>query len=109
MYETLDLVYNLISYAVTTMAFYFSVISAYLVVAYLAGDELSKLQVIIVNTLFLAFSFSLVYGTYNFFYGAYSFVPEDGPLPAWVAPFVAVIELIGVFSALFFMANIRKK
>lgn len=66
MYETLDLVYNLISYAVTTMAFYFSVISAYLVVAYLAGDELSKLQVIIVNTLFLAFSFSLVYGTYNF-------------------------------------------
>lgn len=44
-----------------------------------------------------------------FLYGAYSFMPEDGPLPAWVAPFVAVIELIGVFSALFFMANIRKK
>lgn len=109
-YETLDLVYSLISYGVTIMAFYFSVVSAYLIVAYLAGRELSKLQVIIINTLFLAFSFSLVYGTFNFFFGAYSFVQEaGGPIPPWSPPFLALIETFGIFAALFFMIIIRRK
>ena len=107
-YQTLDLVYSLLGFGVTTMAFYFSVISAYLVVAYLAGKELEKIQVVIINILFLAFSLSLVYGTYNFFLEAYLLIPDSGPIPSWLPLSVGITEIFGIVAALFFMKNNRK-
>jgi hypothetical protein len=66
-FETAELTFSLVGYAMTAMAMYFTVVSGYLIVAFTVGEQLSKSQMIIVSSLFLVFAFSLVFGSYSFF------------------------------------------
>lgn len=66
-FETAELTFSLVGYGMTAMALYFTVVSGYLIVAYLVGEQLSKSQMIIVSSLFSVFAFSLVFGSYSFF------------------------------------------
>ena len=48
-FETAELTFSLVGYGMTAMALYFTVVSGYLIVAYLVGEQLSKSQMFIVS------------------------------------------------------------
>jgi hypothetical protein len=52
-YELLELVYTLVDTMAVSFSIYLTLLSAYLVVAYLIGDKLTLPQIVIVNSLFL--------------------------------------------------------
>jgi hypothetical protein len=109
-FETAELTFSLVGYGMTAMALYFTVVSGYLIVAYLVGEQLSKSQIIIVSSLFSVFAFSLVFGSYSFFAEA----NRVGSVTAssveyWLAAVIGLAELAGIISAFKFMFDIRKK
>lgn len=107
-YETAELIFSLVGYGMTAMALYFTVVSGYLVVAYLAGSDLRRSQILFINTLFIAFSGVLTFGTYSFFNGAAGFGGEDGPIVSWLAPVTASIQLMGIIGSTIFMHETRR-
>ncbi|MEJ6703420.1 MAG: hypothetical protein ACKVKL_06170 [Pseudomonadales bacterium] len=109
-FETAELTFSLVGYGMTAMALYFTVVSGYLIVAYLVGEQLSKSQMIIVSSLFSVLAFSLVFGSYSFFAEA----NRVGSVTAssveyWLAAVIGLAELAGIISAFKFMFDIRKK
>lgn len=94
----------------TAMALYFTVISSYLIIAYMVGAKLARSQLIIVSSLFLVFAVSLVFGTFSFFVAANSFgESSSSSIEYWLAPIIAVAEVAGIIAALKFMFDIRKE
>jgi TRAP-type C4-dicarboxylate transport system permease small subunit len=63
-HEILDLTYSLIDSMATVFINYLTLISGYLVVAYLLADKLQRMQAIIINSLFTGFSAVLIYSMY---------------------------------------------
>ena len=96
--------------AFTALTIYITIISGYLVVAYLVGDKLSRFELIIVSTLFVFFSVFISLGTNSFFIGAITYsqnsslgyeYPDAARLVFW-------FQLIGIGASLWFMVNRRK-
>ena len=108
-YEIADLIFGLVGYGMTALALYFTVISGYLVVAFLVGTDLSRFQTIFISFLFVVFSVILSFGTYSFFAGAYEYGRGAGPISFWVAPTLAAAEILGVIGALYFMYETRNR
>jgi|GEM_PF-2975464 len=108
-YEAADLVFSLVGYGMTALALYFTVISSYLVVAYMVGKQLSTSQVVIVTSLFGVFALILSFGTYSFFAGANGYGGDDGPIGFWLAPALCIAEIGGIVAALGFMLDIRRR
>jgi len=107
-FEKAELTFSLVGYGMTAMALYFTVISSYLIIAYMVGRELSRSQLTIVSSLFLFFTMSLVFGTYSFFEAANSYGGSSSTsIEYWLAPIVAVAELAGIAAVLKFMFDIR--
>jgi len=52
-YELLELAYTLVDTMAVSFSIYLTLLSAYLVVAYLIGDKLTFPQIVIINSLFL--------------------------------------------------------
>ncbi|NKB97376.1 MAG: hypothetical protein GKR90_02590 [Pseudomonadales bacterium] len=100
----------------TLLSIYLTVLSAYLVMAYVAGADLRTSQLVIINLLFLTFAGLVGYGAVARFYEAtlveqqygapISSAPDPGGVMIWV---LSVILSLGVFGALKFMSDIRKK
>ena len=55
-YELVDVVATYNSNSQSWVATYFTVVTAYLIAAYTVGNKLTRPQVVIVNTCFVAFS-----------------------------------------------------
>ena len=108
-YEVAELTFSLIGYGMTAMALYFTVVSGYLIGAYMVGADLSKSQVWIVTSLFFVFAIILVFGTFSFLSEAIS-VGEGptNPLTYWVAPVLGLAETAGIAASLKFMFDIRR-
>lgn len=109
-FEKTELTFSLVGYGMTAMALYFTVISSYLIIAYMVGSQLSRSQLAIVSSLFLVFAMSLVFGTYSFFEAANSYGGSSSDsIEYWLAPIVAVAELAGIVAVLKFMFDIRNE
>lgn len=108
-YERAELTFSLIGYGMTAMALYFTVVSGYLIGAYMVGAELSKSQVWIVTSLFVVFATSLVFATFSFLSEATS-VGEGptNPMNYWIAPILGLAETAGIAASLKFMFDIRR-
>jgi len=107
-FEQAQLAYSLVGYGMTAMALYFTVVSSYLIIAYMVGNKLSRSQLAIVSSLFLVFAISLVFGTYSFFEAANSYGGSSSDsIEYWLAPIVAVAEFAGIVAVLKFMFDIR--
>ena len=94
---------------------YFMLISAYLLVAYLAGDKLTRLQLTIVNTLYVLWTTGIVFGTFSALEATtlievkLAEVNSDfgvGGSAANLYNFIAV-QIGGVLASLFFMWSVR--
>lgn len=89
---------------------YFSIFTAYLVVAYLVGSKLDRQQVTVINGLFVIMQLLMIWGTAGFFWQARSYMDQvrEAPLGA-IAPHHVALPLlsIGVIVGLKFMWDIR--
>ena len=94
---------------------YFALVSAYLLVAYLAGSKLSALQLTIINSLFLLWVAGIVAGTFSALeattiierrLGALESDFSVGGGAASLYNFI-VIQIGGVVASLFFMWSVR--
>lgn len=56
-YELLDVMEAINGNSITATGVYFSILTAYLLVAYIAGNQLTKYQVIFINIVFLFYNF----------------------------------------------------
>ncbi len=99
----------------TAMALYLSILSGYLIIAYLIGRKLSRTQVIILSTMFLfASAFcTLVLTTWwqralEFALEAQAINPERTVTNSQEGVrMVAVLFSLGILSSLYFMWNVR--
>ena len=113
--EVQSLAFEASSLAATYMAMLITVISGYLIVAYVAGADLKKGQIVIVNFLYIFFSTLLWYGSISAFFKQLEFVEElrvlapDGFYPASYEVFFAIafVSYMVVLASLKFMWDVR--
>ena len=110
----LELVVEFNVAGMTAMTLYLTVVSGYLLVAYMIGDKLTRLQCAIVTGLFLWFSVFITMGTMGYFGRAHQlsslfsdFTPSGLKMDTWVIWSSSVLEFIGIFAALKFMWDVR--
>jgi hypothetical protein len=101
--------------AMTALSIYLSVISAFLVVAFVVGSKLTRSQLIIVSTLFVLGALFFTYGTAGFFIRQIPIVERLAALhpdqhyavyPASVMA-IAAIQVLGILACLKFMWDVR--
>ena len=114
-YEILDVISGYLSAAFTAMALYLSAVTAYIVSAFIAGDRLTKLQVTIVNIVFLFVSGVLTFGTTGLLIRTSNYIdrllaisPEEPVLlGAGIIWFIGITLLMGICASLSFMWSVR--
>ncbi len=117
-YEMLDLAQSQMSNATANYAVFLSVVSGYLVTAYLIGADLTQAQVRLLTVLFLIVTAVLIWSvsTYVFWADRYSRLARGddvarsimAPQP-WLPIFMATINLLTVAGCLFFIRNVRHR
>ncbi|MFT4815647.1 MAG: hypothetical protein ACI9IQ_001140 [Cyclobacteriaceae bacterium] len=109
-FETAELTFSLLGYAMTAMALYFTIVSGYLIIAYMVGEELSKSQMFIVSSLFGVFALILAYASYSFFAEASNVGNRaSSSIEYWLPSVIGIAESAGIIAAFRFMFDIRKK
>lgn len=104
---------------VNSMMVYLTVISGYLVVAYLAGSELTRTQNIFISTIFVVFASFATWGLVSYFWVGEQLrrILEAGGIdptvvlnPVGVNPAVIAAQMMvaGIFGALRFMWDVRR-
>ena len=108
-YELDDLGATYSDIAISALMGYFTVLSAYFIVAYAVGSALKRSQVIAVTGLFLVMALFMTWGAVSYFWNSYnlrelagSYVP---PVAGWAI--VLPLLLIGILSGLKFMWDVR--
>ena len=97
--------------SVSAVGLYLTLLSGYLIVAYVAGKDLSSTQLWIVNILFLCSSSLIVFAIVGFGYRGISFIQRlrgvDEHIPTGHFIFMGVL-VAGICAALYFMHSSRK-
>lgn len=104
--------------SLSATALYMTILSGYLIVAYVAGKDLTKPQLIIVNGLFLVSSAMVSFGSviYTQLTASYAFQLEQlitgvcaAEMGAPILPTIwACVLALGILSAFYFMWSVRK-
>ena len=108
-----EMISNSMSLSVAFMTLYLTVVSGYLVVAYLAGAKLSRFQSGFITLLFVVFACHFIVSSYGAFEAAYmlhqTHFPGDvlGP-SAVMNRTLAVFQLLGILGCLKFMRDVRR-
>ena len=108
-YEFMDLSAAFADTAISALMGYFTVLSAYFIVAYIVGPSLNRGQIIAVNGLFLVMAFFMTWGAGSYFYQSYTYRVLAGAYTPPAAAYTVAIPLliIGVFLGLKFMWDVR--
>jgi hypothetical protein len=117
-YEMMDLIGTFQTLAVTELMAYFTVLSAYCIVAFMVGPKLSRAQVFMITGLYLIMSLLLVWATGSHLIGSRSLAENvtmiagnnfRSVIVTYLKPHQIVIPLlvIGVVSGLKFMWDVR--
>ncbi len=95
----------------TALALYLTILSGYLVVAYIAGTDLERVQVYFINTIFVFFAGILALYSSVLFYAGLRFGPGEGaPDRYFYALFIIIAcEMIAILGAIKFMYDIRAR
>ena len=94
----------------TSVTIYLTVVTGYLVVAYTAGKNLSKFELIVISTLFVLFSLFFTFGANIHFTKATEYAEEiDIYTGALVAETVFISQIAGIVASLVFMYRSRKR
>jgi len=99
-----------------SISVYLTIVSGYLIVAYMAGNKLSRFQVYSISFLFVSFSLIMTLSTFAALRNGMQLLAltrpaEEVDLVSELLEFsvygVALLELVGVFLALKFMSDER--
>jgi hypothetical protein len=108
-YELMDLSAAFADTALSALMGYFTVLSAYFIVAYVAGSSLNRGQVIAVTGLFLVTASFMTWGAVSYFQQSHEYRVLAGAYTPDVAAYRVAIPLlvIGMLSGLKFMRDVR--
>jgi len=110
-YELLDLAGTYHGLGTSAGMGYFSIVSAYLIVAFLAGDKLNRQQVIVISGLFVVMALNMTWAAGAYLYFGQGFVFQSGQeMPITVIQphhVITPLLLIGIIAALKFMWDVR--
>jgi hypothetical protein len=118
-YEILELTYSIIDSMATVFAVYLTILTGYLVVAYLIGTQLVTHQVFVINSLFIAITGVQTYSVYQYALETEALLKMKEQLST-LTPFqqamaqpigsyiTVVLMLFGVLASLYFFMNIRR-
>jgi len=118
-YELADLLLHRMEISSDFAGLYFSLVSAYLLVGYLAGQKLTTSQVGIITTLYVIWVAGLINGHYNNMVNANELAIELGQLQSHVenrsigsvkvAAFAYLfVQIAGLFASLYLMWTVRR-
>ena len=115
-FELVESIGIFLSNALSSISVYLTLVSAYLVAAFIAGSRLSRSQVIIVNTLFVTGALIFTYSTVgmllrqSYFAAKLAEIETDTWLAgtAPVAPVMGALLLGGICACLKFMWDVRR-
>ena len=104
-----QLVIEQIGGAQNAMTLYLTATSGYLLVAYLAGKELTRSQVVIINCLYATFASFATLAAVSFFESAFHFgnTYGIGMMHRWPAYSVGILFSLGILASLKFMWDVR--
>ena len=116
-YELVDNTMTYFNSALTAFGMYITVLSAYVIAAFVAGKRLNSAQVSIVNVLFVCSAGNFTLGTVACYSWTYEYsirLLELDPnrassidLNEFVAMYIGVIQILGIVACLYFMWNSR--
>jgi hypothetical protein len=114
-YEITDAIVSYSTAAMSAMTLYLSAVTAYLVAAFMAATRLNRIQVIIVNVLFIFVSGFFTFGTVGYLTRQTYYVArllEINPnqstyLNYGVVSFIGIVEIMGIAASLYFMWSVR--
>ena len=100
--------------AMTASTLYLTVVSGYLVVAYVAGNVLSKFQLLFVTALFFAFASFFSLASFGYVLGAHSFMTSYQPefyngLYIALAYWIFSAQIFGIIGSLVFMYQAQRR
>lgn len=115
-YESLDLAQSAFSSSIAAYAIFLSIVTGYLVTAYLAGRELSRGQVWLLSVLFLVVAAIAIWSVSSYIY--WGVVYTSMAVPAgyeqsamtpkpWLPIFMAIVNVATAAACLLFMWNVR--
>lgn len=116
-YEALDLAQSTFSNALAAYAVFLSIVSGYLITAYLVGSDLTHLQVRLLTLLFLIVVAILIWSmsAYAYWGDAFSTLARGQDRvrtmmtpQSWMPAFLAIINSLTAFGCVFFMWNVRR-
>lgn len=109
-----EMVRENINSGMNAVTLYLSIVSAYLVVAYLVGKKMSFFQMMLATTLFVVFASFFSFGTFGFFNAAHLLSARFGPeldfpvLSATYAWIICIAQTLGILGSLVFMLHERQ-
>ena len=104
-----ELVVELLGNGGSAMGLYVTVTSGYLLVAYLAGKDLTRLQTVIISVLYVTFATFNTLAVVSYFQSAFYFSHTYGAgrTPYWPVYGVGTLFSLGIFACLKFMWDVR--
>ncbi len=110
-YELLDVAGTYHALGISALVANFSIMSAYLIAAYMVGAKLERTQVTIISVLFVTASLGMTWGTGAYLYIAQDFLIQSGqklPITA-IQPheMIVPIFLLSMVACLIFMLQVR--
>ena len=101
---------ELLGHAGSAMGLYVTVTSGYLLVAYLAGKDLTRLQAVIISVLYVTFAIFNTIAVVTYFQNAFYFghTYGAGRAPYWPVYGLGVLFSLGILACLKFMWDVRR-
>ena len=112
-FELAELLRENINAGMGAVTLYLTVITTYLVAAYLAGAKLTRFQALLTTSLFVVFALVFTFGSVAFFrssteitarYGSEVGIPTFPIVFAWI---IGCVEIFGILGSLKFMFDVR--
>ncbi len=111
--DIIDQTREMVMAAMTASTLYLTVVSGYLIAAYVAGNGLSNFQLLFVTALFVAFASFFSLGSFGYFVGAHNFMTVYQPetyndLYITYGYWIFSAQILGIIGSLVFMYQAQK-
>jgi len=115
-YEALDLAQSTFSNSLATYAILLTLVSGYLLTAYMVGSDLTHVQVRLLTVLYLTVAAILIWSmsAYAYWGDVFSLQARSAGVErsvmtpqSWLPAFLAIVNIGTVIGSMFFMWNVR--
>jgi hypothetical protein len=114
-FELAELLRENINAGMGAVTLYLTVVTTYLVAAYLAGERLTRFQTFLTTSLFIVFALVFTFGSVAFFRSSTEITARFGnevgisTFPIQFAWIIGCAEIFGILGSLKFMFDVRNK